>query len=178
MESPNCKIPKESECKPAFSTADVDNPCKKHKIKEEAASAVIPVHETIMDMASPEVWIAIGRKVLTEADKEIVSLGELLTDKHMNFAQALIKKHFNDLSGLHCTLTISQLQVPMVSENVLQILHIGGNHWVVASNIGCTTGEVNLYDSIYSEISNATQMLLKKVFGNARVTLPKCSRQS
>ena len=48
---------------------------------------------------------------------------------------------------------------------------------MVASNIGCATGEVNLYDSIYSEISNATQMLLKKVFGNARVTLPKCSKQ-
>ena len=34
-----------------------------------------------------------------------------------------------------------------------------------------------MYDSIYSEISNVTQMLLKKVFGNARVTLPKCSKQ-
>ena len=41
--SPNCKIPKESECEPALATADVVNPCKKHKIKEEAASAVIPV---------------------------------------------------------------------------------------------------------------------------------------
>ena len=127
-ESPNCKIPKESECEPALATADVDNPCKKHKIKEEAASAVIPVHETTIDTASLKVWIAFGHKVMTEADKEIVRLGELLTDKHMNFAQALIKKQFNDLSGLHCTLTISQLQAPMISENVLQILHISGNH--------------------------------------------------
>ena len=98
IESPNCKIPKESECKPVFSTADVDNPCKKHKIKEEAASPVIPVHETTIDTAFSKVWIIFGRKVLTEADKEIVSHSELLTDKHMNFAQALIKKQFNDLS--------------------------------------------------------------------------------
>ena len=64
---------------------------------------------------------------------------------------ALIKKQFDDLSGLHCTLTIPQLQAPMASENVLQILHVGGNHWVVASNIRCTTGEVNLYDSLHSD---------------------------
>ena len=86
------------------------------------------MHETITDTVSPKVWIAFGRKVLTETDKEIVRLGELLTDKHMNFAQALIKKQFNDLSGLHCTLMISHLHAPMVSENVLQILHISGNH--------------------------------------------------
>ena len=65
----------------------------------------------------------------------------------------------------------------MVAENVLQILHVGGNHWVVASNIGYTTGEVNLYDSLHSEISIATKMLLEKVFGNAKVTLPECSKQ-
>ena len=177
IESPNCKITNESECESTLATADVENPSKKHKNKEEAASAVIPVHEITIDTVSPKVWIAFGRKVLTETDKEVVRLGELLTDKHMNFAQALIKKQFNNLSRLYCTLMISQLQAPMVSENVLQILHVGGNHWVVASNIGCTTGEVNLYDSIYNEISNATQMLLKKVFGNAKVTLPKCSKQ-
>ena len=54
---------------------------------------------------------------------------------------------------------ISQLQAPMVFENALQILRVGDNHWMVASNIGCTTGEVDLYDLIYHEISNATQML-------------------
>ena len=62
--------------------------------------------------------------MLTPADKDIVMLGEKLNDKHMNFAQALIK----NLSGLHSTLTIFQLQAPIVSENVLQILHIGGDH--------------------------------------------------
>jgi len=64
--------------------------------------------------------------------KDIVMLGEKLNDKHMNFAQALIKKQFDNLSGLHSTLTIFQLQAPIVSENVLQVLHIGGGikHWL------------------------------------------------
>ena len=99
----------------------------------------------------------------------------LLTN--INFAQALIKKQLDDLSGLHCTLTISQLQAPIISEKMLQILCIDGNYWVVASNIGCSTGKVNLYDSLYNEISDATQMLLEKVIENAKVTLPECSEQ-
>ena len=98
-------------------------------------------------MVSPKVWIAFGRKVLTEADKETVRLGEVLTDKHMNFTQALIKKQFDDLSGLHCPF-ISQLQAPMASENVLQIHYVGGNHWVVASNIGCTSYIVIMIDGV------------------------------
>ena len=104
-------------------------------------------------------------------------LGEKLNDKHMNFARALIKKQFNNLSGLHSTLTIFQLQAPIVSENVLKMLHIGGDYWVVASNIDCTTGEVNLYDSLYTVVSTTTQMLLKKVFGNCNITLPQCPKQ-
>ena len=71
------------------------------------------------------------RKVLSQADNDIVMLGEKLSDKHMNFAQALIKNHFDNLLGLHSTLTIFQLQTPIVSDNVLQILHICGDHWMV-----------------------------------------------
>ena len=180
----NCKKPTENECEAgnSFKTADVENPHKKQKIGEPAAAAVsspvISVDDSTLDTVSSKVWIAFGQKVLTEVDKDIVMLGEKLNDKHMNFAQALIKKQFSNLSGLHSTLTIFQLQAPIVSENVLQILHIGGDHWVVASNIGCTTGEVNLYDSLYIVVSTATQMLLKKVFGNAKITLPQCPKQS
>ena len=33
---------------------------------------------------------------------------------------------------------------------------------MVASNIGCTIGEVNLYDPLHTVVSTTTQMLLKK----------------
>ena len=41
---------------------------------------------------------------------------------------------------------------------------------MVTSNIGCTTGEVNVYDSLHIVISTAMQMLLKKVLGSAKIT--------
>ena len=95
---------------------------------------MICVDDSTLYTVSPKVWIAFERKVLTEADRDTVILGKK-NDKHIDFAQALIKKEFDYLSGLCSTLTICQLKNPILSKNVLQILHMGGNHWVVASNI-------------------------------------------
>ena len=178
----DCKKPTEIKCKAEnILTAAAENPRKKLKTddSEPVSSSVICVDDNTLHTVSPKVWIAFERKVLSEVDKNIVTLGEKLNDKHINFAQALIKKKFGSLSGLHSTLTVSQLQTPMLSENVqvLQNLHIGGDHWVVASNINCSNGEVNLYDSLYSVASAPTQMLLRKVFGNVKIILPQCAKQ-
>ena len=137
---------------------------------------MIYVEIKIGTIPSLKVWIKFAQKSLTEADKDFIMLGEKLTDKHKNFAQALIKKQFDNLSGLYSTWTITQLQAPVVTENVLQILHIGGDHWAVASNSAFTTGEVNLYDSLNSSTTIPMQMLLKEVFGNATITLLKYSK--
>jgi len=37
---------------------------------------------------------------LTEADRDIILSGECLTNKHMDFAQALLKKQFGRIAGL------------------------------------------------------------------------------
>ena len=71
-------------------------------------------------------------------DKDIIILGEKLSDQHMNFAQSLIKKKLEQLSGLHSTLSVSQMNTPVISGNVVQILHTGGDHWMLASN--CPVG--------------------------------------
>ena len=34
----------------------------------------------------------------------------------------------------------------------IQILHTGNYHWVCVSSIGCLSGIVNLYDSLYHNI--------------------------
>ena len=49
----------------------------------------------------------------------------------------------------------------------LQILHIRGNHWIVASTIGCQTGEVRLFGSIYKSIDRSTMASVSLVFGKA-----------
>ena len=48
-------------------------------------------------------WLALDHPKLTliEEDKRIIFEGDELTDKHINFAQALIKKQFKIFMGLH-----------------------------------------------------------------------------
>jgi len=49
---------------------------------------------------------------------------------------------------------------------------------VLASNINCGKGQVNLYDSLYTAVSPETQILVEKVFENVTITLPSCAKQS
>ena len=54
-------MPKGSECK-VLETADVDNPCKKHKIRDEfAPSAVITVDEITIDTVSVSSKVNVDR---------------------------------------------------------------------------------------------------------------------
>ena len=42
----------------------------------------------------------------------------------------------------------------------MQIIFVGGCHWCTVSNIGCGDGVVNVYDSMYSSVSNRTIKLI------------------
>ena len=42
----------------------------------------------------------------------------------------------------------------LVSGEFIQLLHTGSDHWVCISSIGCLSGHMNLYDSLYHDIIN------------------------
>ena len=44
-------------------------------------------------------------------------------------------------------------------------LHNRGDHWIVASNIGCESSEVNVYDSVYNSLDQKTEEVTAKLFG-------------
>ena len=69
------KKPTEIKCKAESILIAADqNPCKKLKTddSEPVSSSVICVDDNTLHTVSPKVWIAFERKVLTEADKDIV----------------------------------------------------------------------------------------------------------
>ena len=112
---------------------------------------------------------------LSVDDKEIVVEGKQLTDKHINYAQAILKKLFDWLSGLHSTLILWKLANALASNDVVQLIHSRTNHWIVASTIGCSTGKVLVFDS---SIDQATTNLIQKLFGaDIQVKLEVTSRQ-
>ena len=67
----------------------------------------------------------------------IETAGEMLTNKHMNFAQRLLHRKFMSISGLQSTLILSKSRkIPAKSaSNTLQIIHCRGCHWISASTI-------------------------------------------
>ena len=104
--------------------------------------------------------------LLSQDDKRIILDGKWLSDTHVNVAQQLLKKQFPNLLGLFSTLLLSKLKNPIpAGASTLQILHIRGNHCIVASTIGCQPGEVRLFDSLYKSIDTTTMALVSLVFG-------------
>ena len=62
------------------------------------------------------------------------------------------------------------LQLPYLGQTcsfsiVIQILHNGADHWLVASNIGlCETNQVQIYDSMYRwQLTTTTQLQIAAI---------------
>ena len=97
---------------------------------------------------------------------DIVIAGEMLTDKHINFAQALLCRKFKSIAGLQSTLTLHIVKkiAARSAPRVLQIIHCRGCHWIVTSTVG-SYPKILVYDSLYSSIDDETLALLKQMFG-------------
>jgi Ulp1 family protease len=106
-------------------------------------------------------------------------MGDWLNDNYINLAQELLRRQFNNLLGLMSTLFLTKLKEPLPIIDAVQVLHTRGNHWIVASTIGCSVGEVNVFDSLYSSVDAATLNLLKQLFGvHIKVKMMKYPQQS
>ena len=81
----------------------------------------IDLEETVAPVNLTKPWITYDRQVLTLLDKALIVNRDELTDKHINFAQALLKQQY-DISGLWSSLLLSTMSSP-VTTPALQIMH-------------------------------------------------------
>ena len=51
------------------------------------------------------------------------------------------------------------------------VLHVNGNHWITISNIGVSDQSVNVYDSLYNGINQATKELIVKYVHKEKVKI-------
>ena len=130
---------------------------------------------------SPQAWLSLNCITLTNEDKEIIQMGGQLNDKHMNFAQILLKQQFSNIQGLYSTLLLFRQKKIFVSargRNVLQIIHTRQDHWIVASTIGCNDKEVCIYDSLFTSLDCSTKKLMSQLFGeDAHTKMQSCPKQ-
>ena len=153
--------------------------------------ATIDLDSLVMCSGSEErIWLKFNRLTLTEMDKLIIVKGvfvvycymcvvflqfyyttitdEMLTDKHINFALAiLILQHQFNVTGLQSTLTVHKAKKmsPINACRMLQVLYCRGCHWIAVSTIQ-NFPQVMVYDSTYTFVDQDTQKLLKQLLGN------------
>ena len=90
--------------------------------------------------------------------------GQQLNDEHINFAQKLLKARFPCLNGLRSTLLQSHKQSLPESEQVGQIVHSRGNHWIALSSLNSSDRTVNVYDSLYDTLDGNTEDIINSLF--------------
>ena len=106
----------------------------------------------------PEMWVSNGAYCLSHSDQEIVlSRRGWLTDKIIHAAQILLLQFFPDMAG-PVLQKVFAFQVH--SGEFVQIIHVRNNHWCVVSTVGCETGAVHVYDSLFKPISKETVHLI------------------
>ena len=86
----------------------------------------------------------------------ILRADKWLTDKHMDDGQWLVSQKYPQAKGLHSVLAFQSKQpkVDIGLQDFVQVLHLSGNHWVAATNIGYESNKFKVYDSLYRELSN------------------------
>ena len=140
---------------------EVSQPTKKRKLD------VINVDElNIPDSSSPIPWLTCDDIELTMVDRRSITSGDLLSDKHIDFAQALLRKRHKELTGLNSTLLLAKHRNLARPPPSLQILHTRGNHWIIATTLGYPIGSPKVFDSLYESIELPTLNLLSSLYGS------------
>ena len=106
------------------------------------------------------------------SDKDIETLENgWLTDEHMLKANNVLKKDYPSADGLQDTLLQQNFSWDIPSSEFVQVLHVNGNHWITISNIGVSDQSVNVYDSLYNGINQATKELIAKYVHKDKVKI-------
>ena len=129
------------------------------------SSDIIEVDKLVLPDTSPNRWLSLKGIDLTEMNKTRITSGKELSDNHISFVQELLKILFpHIITGFQSTLVLAKYQKMPVTSTYLQIIHSRGNHWIVATNIGCAP-KLQVFDSFYSSVDEATIEFLTNLFG-------------
>ena len=93
--------------------------------------------------------------------------GAWLSDEHIDHAQAMLAKQFPGIGGLQAVCVFAPegcQRVGTPEQSFVQVLNVGGNHWIIISNVGCPKDSVVIYDSLYNTINaSCKQKVLRQI---------------
>ena len=116
--------------------------------------------------SSDQPWVEIGDIILTNDHREDLLGGKWLNDYHIHAAQQLIKlePELQHIGGLQRPILGQKLAFDVVPDEMVQILHSGGNHWITVSTIGVSTpATVRVYDSLNTPLPAHTKKQIASI---------------
>lgn len=116
---------------------------------------------------------------LDDVDIKSILSGEKLTDLHIHLAQQLLKQQFPHLNGLQPTVlqTKKNFKGGQSLPNQLQVVHFRGDHWILATSIGCRNGDVSVYDSVYRSIDEEACTVITNLFQSSAIEIVESPKQ-
>ena len=130
---------------------------------ELPGSSLLPVDERNMaefeESNSETPWIRFKDIILLDSDHKTIRNREKLNDKHINFAQRLLKEQFPHLNGLRLTL-LQNIPHDQPTSNAIQVIHVRDDHWIVAATKPGAKS-VQVYDSLFSALDQVAIDVIK-----------------
>lgn len=165
-------------------TARLDSWCIKDSLtndQEESVSIELDLEceDSGPDQLKPigdRIWLELHGCHMLNSDRDtLMHNRRRLNDRHVNFAQKLLKLQFPCMDGLRLTLQQKKKQVKIVEG--VQVMHCHGDHWIVVSSVGCVENEVHIFDSVYSAVNDDTRSVIHNLFGPEICTLTMMKMQ-
>ena len=98
-------------------------------------------------------------------NKKVIETGMELTDRHIQYAQQLVKIQFLT-SGVLCSTLLQNKSHDCLPHNSVQVVFCNSKcHWIVVSNMNCNKGAVNVYDSLFKVLDDETMDVINNYFG-------------
>jgi len=112
------------------------------------------------------VGVTFRKCVLYVTDKLLIENGFELTDKHMQFAQNIIKIQHPLIGGLYSTLLQGKpYSCGCRTANTIQIVYCKKRkYWITISTKRCKGDQVAVYDSLFTWLDAETRATIMKMF--------------
>lgn len=102
------------------------------------------------------------------SDKTIIDSSNWLTDDIVDAGQKILatqfKKRFGK-AGFQSVILGRTFFFDVESEEFVQVLHNGINHWLLVSTVGTTLSSVMVYDSLYASAGQTTKRQVACIMG-------------
>ena len=106
-------------------------------------------------------WVNNGAYALGCRDRDVVlSRRGWLNDNIISAAQMMLLQFFPNMAGLQPPTLQKVFAFQVHSGEFVQIIHVRNNHWCLVSTVGCQSGVVRVYDSLYKTLSEETVYLI------------------